>query len=77
MSSLKGSAQARQTLAENLRALRSSMNLSQEQLAERAGFHRTYVSQVERCVSNISLDNLQKLADILQVEIWELLRPSA
>jgi len=53
------------------------MNLSQEQLAERAGFHRTYVSQVERCVSNISLDNLQKLADILQVEIWELLRPSA
>jgi len=77
MSSFKGSAQARQTLAENLRALRSSMNLSQEQLAERAGFHRTYVSQVERCVSNISLDNLQKLADILQVEIWELLRPSA
>lgn len=69
-------ARARVTLAENLRARRLSKGLSQEQLAELAGFHRTYVSQIERCATNISLENLQKVADVLEVEVWELLRPN-
>jgi transcriptional regulator with XRE-family HTH domain len=49
---------------------------SQEQLAEEAQFHRTYVSQLERCVTNISIDGLERLAQALGVDITELLRPS-
>lgn len=51
------------------------MGLSQEKLAEQAGFHRTYVSQVERGVANITLDNLDRLADELQVAAFVLIRP--
>jgi len=75
MSSLLNPARARLTLAENLRVRRISKGLSQERLAELAGFHRTYVSQIERCSSNVSLENLQKVADVLEVEVWELLKP--
>ena len=42
-------------------------------MAELADFHRTYVSQLERCVSNISIDGLEKLAMALGVDILELL----
>lgn len=42
-------------------------------MAELADFHRTYVSQLERCVNNISIDGLEKLAMALEVDILELL----
>ena len=42
-------------------------------MAELADFHRTYVSQLERCVTNISVDGLEKLAIALDVDILELL----
>jgi len=48
--------------------------LSQEQLAELAQFHRTYVSQLECSVTNISLDGLEQLAQVLGVDITELLK---
>lgn len=51
--------------------------LSQEQLAELADFHRTYVSQLERCVTNISIDGLERLAIALGVDIVDLLRDAA
>ncbi|AME23750.1 helix-turn-helix domain-containing protein [Burkholderia sp. PAMC 26561] len=60
-------------VAGNVRRLRVELTLSQEDLSENCGFHRTYVSQVERAVTNISLDNLEKLAKALQVEPAELL----
>lgn len=47
--------------------------LSQEQMAELADFHRTYISQLERCVTNISIDGLERLALALDVDIVELL----
>lgn len=47
--------------------------MSQEKLAEMADFHRTYVSQLERCVTNISIDGLERLARSLDVDILELL----
>lgn len=65
---------ARARAAVNIRHLRTSKELSQEQLAELAGFHRTYVSQLERCVTNISVDGLERLAQALGVDIVELLR---
>jgi transcriptional regulator with XRE-family HTH domain len=63
---------ARTLLAANVQRLRMEMGLSQEKLAELAGFHRTYVSQVERRVANATTDNIQKLADVLSVPVAEL-----
>ena len=67
---------ARSRIATSVRRLRTAKGLSQEQLAEVAQFHRTYVSQLERCVTNISVDGLERLAQALEVDIVELLQPS-
>jgi transcriptional regulator with XRE-family HTH domain len=64
---------ARQRIAANLKRLRTERGWSQEYMAELADFHRTYVSQLERCVTNISIDGLEKLANALDVDILELL----
>lgn len=66
---------ARARIATNVRSLRTAQGLSQEQLAEIAEFHRTYVSQLERSVTNISIDGLERLAGALGVDIIELLKP--
>lgn len=59
-------------MGENVRALRQSLNLSQEELAFRAGVDRTYVSQIERGVGNPSVLVLVKITGILGVEVQEL-----
>lgn len=66
--------EARRVLAANLRRLRAIQRMSQEGLADRAGLHRTYVGSVERCERNISIDNLERLAVALDVDLPELLR---
>lgn len=66
-------AAARGRISTNLKRLRKARGLSQEKLAERAEFHRTYVSQLERCVTNISIDGLERLAMALEVDVQELL----
>lgn len=63
---------ARKLLAANVQKIRMEMGISQEKLAEKAGFHRTYVSQVERCATNVATDNIQKLADVLNVSVARL-----
>ena len=65
--------EARQRIAANVRRLRLERGLSQEGMAELADFHRTYVSQLERCVTNISIDGLERLAMALGVDVTELL----
>lgn len=65
---------ARTRLAANLRELRAVSGYSQEALAEEASFHRTFVSQVERGMNNISIDNIERLADALGVDIVDLLK---
>jgi transcriptional regulator with XRE-family HTH domain len=62
-------------LARHLRAERASRGLSQEQLADLAGLHRTYVGSVERAERNVSLDNIEQLALALGVDISTLLGP--
>lgn len=57
------------------RLAREALGLSQEQAAEIAGLHRTYIGQVERGERNISIDNLEKLAAAINQPLWEMLRP--
>ena len=64
---------ARRRIAENVRRLRGERGLSQEKMAELADFHRTYISQLERCVTNISVDGLERLAIALDVDVLDLL----
>lgn len=52
--------------------LRKERNLSQEQLADLAGVHRTYIGMIERAEKNITLCNIEKIAKALKVEIKEL-----
>ena len=66
---------ARSALAANIVALRHAKGWSQEALAFECGLHRTFVAHVERQARNIALDNIQRLADALGVEAYELLMP--
>lgn len=65
----------RQKFAENLRQLREDRGLTQEELAEKANLHRTYVGSVERGERNVTIDSMQRLADALDVPVWSLLHP--
>ena len=56
----------------NLRKYRTSKNLSQEKFAEMCGLHRTYISDIECFRRSISLDNIQKIADALEIETYKL-----
>jgi transcriptional regulator with XRE-family HTH domain len=65
----------RGTLAYNIKLLRFKNDISQEELAFRCELDRTYISSVERCVWNIALSNIEKIAGALNVEPWKLLVP--
>lgn len=56
-----------------LRTVRVEKGISQEELAQRSGLHRTYVSSVERGERNISLVNIAKLASALGVKPTDLM----
>lgn len=51
---------------------RKKLGISQEELAFRAGFHRTYIGMIERAERNITLSNIKRLADALQINIKDL-----
>jgi CheY-like chemotaxis protein len=51
---------------------RTSLSISQEELAHRAGLHRTYVSDLERGVRNPSMDSIEKLARALRLSVSTL-----
>jgi len=65
----------REIVASNLRRLRHSKGLSQEELAHRADIDRTYVSSFERCVYGVSIDMLERLARVLGIEVPRLFMP--
>ena len=48
---------------------KASIGVSQEELGARAELHRTYVSSIERGERNVSLVNIERLADALEIEI--------
>lgn len=59
-----------------MKEVRISQGISQEKLAELCNLHRTYVSSVERGERNITVDNMERLAVALGVDIRELLTPN-
>ena len=63
----------RKKFGKRLRALREARGWSQEEFADRAGLHRTYVSAVERGVRNPTLSVLERLAKALGIKLAELL----
>jgi len=64
----------RSIFARRLRSIRLAKGLSQEALAELADLHRTYISSVERCERNITVDTIDRLANALDVKPLDLLR---
>ena len=58
---------------ERVREERHKLRLSQEELASRAGVHRTYIGMIERAEKNITLENIEKVAHALNIPIKDLL----
>lgn len=63
---------ARWTIATNVRRLRKERGLSQEAFSELAGVHRTFVGQIERSETNVSIDTLERVAAALGVPVSDL-----
>ena len=61
---------------ENVRKYRRLLNISQEELADKADLHRTYIGMIERAEKNITLVNIEKIANALEVKIEDLLKNS-
>lgn len=57
---------------DNVRKFRTERHMSQEVFASKCGLHRTYISAVERHKRSISLNNIQKIADALEVDTYML-----
>lgn len=59
-------------LGKAIRRLRAKQDLSQEELAHKAKIHRTTMSEIERGVSNVSVDMAERIAKALAVSLTEL-----
>jgi len=62
------------TFGERVRQLRKVKDISQEELAHRADLHRTYIGMIERAEKNITLLNIEKIANALEVKIQDLFK---
>jgi transcriptional regulator with XRE-family HTH domain len=58
----------------NVRKYRIKQNLSQEELAEKAGLHRTYIGSVERGERNITINVMEKICIALEMSIIDLFK---
>jgi len=59
---------------QKVREERLKQNLSQEELAAKAKVHRTYVGMIERAEKNITLENIEKLANALKISISDFFK---
>lgn len=60
----------------NVRKYRTAKGISQEKFAELCGLHRTYISDIECFRRSISLENIQKIADALELDTYKLFIPN-
>lgn len=56
----------------NVKRYRMATGLSQEAFAEKCGMHRTYISAIECYRRSISLENIQRIADALEIDTYKL-----
>ena len=56
----------------NLKKYRTQKGVSQEEFAEMCGMHRTYISAIECCRRSISLENVQRIADALEIDTYKM-----
>ena len=56
----------------NLKKYRTAQGISQEAFAEKCGLHRTYISAIECYRRSISLENIQRIADALEIDTYKL-----
>ena len=59
---------------QRVREIRKDKGLSQEELAHKADLHRTYIGMIERAEKNITLINIEKIANALEVDINNLIK---
>ena len=71
----RGPSALRARLARNLKAARADRGYSQERLAEVSGVSRSYIAEVETLNRNVTIDVLARIAEALQLDATELLRP--
>lgn len=64
----------REILSDNIKKYRDEQHMSQEDLALQCDLHRTYISDIERCTRNVSIDNISKIADALKVTPADLFK---
>jgi transcriptional regulator with XRE-family HTH domain len=70
MSSVK----LRKIFSKNMRKYRIEQNLSQEELANKAGLHRTYIGSVERAERNITINAMEKICIALELPITDFFK---
>lgn len=63
----------KKTVGDNVRKYRKNLGVSQERFAEMCGLHRTYISDIECGQRNVSVENIQKIAEALKIESYKLL----
>ena len=64
----------RDTIAKNIKSLRTAKHLKREELSLAVGFDNSYISKLEKGKVNITIDRLAKLAKFLDVEVYKLLK---
>lgn len=57
-----------------IRNLRQQKNISQEELADLCGLHRTYISDIELGKRNVSLENIERISNALNVSLTEVFK---
>jgi len=57
-----------------VREERLKQSLSQEELASRAGVHRTYIGMIERAEKNITLENIEKISSALKISLSNIFK---
>lgn len=65
--------ESRKIFATNVKKMRKITNMTQEELARKTGLTPSYISDIERSVSNISLDNMHAIADAFGLSLYAML----